>query len=346
MDILAHRDQAEDALHDQARSRTPTAPRLAAVAGADAALDGLPLIDEPGARFRTDARSASTVSAYQRDWRDFTAWCRAHQLDALPATPATLTLYVADLAARLKVATIGRRLVAISVAHAEAGHATPLADPGARAAWRSVQRRLGVAQTARKALTVADVRSVVAALPETAAGSRDRALILVGFAGALRRAELVGLDVADVALTDEGAVLTVRRSKTDQLGQGRQVGIPRGTSPTTCPVGALAAWLARLGEDDGPIFCSVDRNGKIRRSRLGGSDVARIVKRAVGAVGLPPERYSGHSLRRGLATAAARAGVAPRDIMRQTGHRSLAMVERYVEEGTIFQNNAAASVGL
>jgi integrase len=192
----------------------------------------------------------------------------------------------------------------------------------------------------------ADIKALVAALPETPYGLRDRALLLLGFAGAFRRSELVVLDVGDVAIAREGAIVTVRRSKTDQEGAGQQVGVPRGKQPASCSVRALLAWLELLDADAGPIFRSVDRLGRIRPTRLGDRDVARIVKRAAARADLDPRRYAGHSLRARLATSAAIAGVEERAIMAQTRHRSVAVARRYIRDGSLFRGNAAAAVGL
>jgi hypothetical protein len=154
------------------------------------------------------------------------------------------------------------------------------------------------------------------------------------------------LDVGDVEITRAGAIVTVRRSQTDQEGEGQKVGVSRGKHPATCPVRALVAWLVLLDADGGPIFRSVDRLGRIRATRLGDRDVARVVKRAAARADLHPRRYAGDSLRAGLATAAAIAGVEERAIMAQTRHRSVAVARRYIRDGSLFRGNAAATVGL
>ncbi len=175
---------------------------------------------------------------------------------------------------------------------------------------------------------------------------RDRALLLLGFAGAMRRSELVGLDVADVVETADGLVVTIRRSKTDQEGQGRKIGIPYGSKLATCPVRSLRAWKARAKITEGPLFRQVNRHGKVLEGRLGDRTVALVVKRAVAATGVDATNYAGHSLRAGLATAAAMAGVSERVIQGQTGHKSLPILRRYIREGSLFRENAAAEVGL
>ena len=314
----------------------------AASAGLPATLDAL------GERVRgylDAARSENTHRAYAADWRHFAAWCAAHERPALPAEAATLVLYLTAHAEALKISTLQRRLVSIAQAHRAAGLPTPTADAGVASVWRGIRRRVGTAQVGKAALLTDDVRAMVTALPATTGGIRDRALLLVGFAGALRRSELVALDVADVELVRDGAIITVRRSKTDQEGQGRKVGIPRGKHAATCPVRALTAWLERL-DGSGPIFRAVDRLGRIRPTRLSDQDVARIVKRAAVAAGLDPSRYAGHSLRAGLATSAAAAGVEERAIMQQTGHKSVTVARRYIRDGNLFRGNAAAAVGL
>jgi integrase len=176
-------------------------------------------------------------------------------------------------------------------------------------------------------------------------GIRDRALLLIGLAGSFRRSELVALNVDDVQVIGDGLVVTLRRSKTDQEGEGRKVGIPYGSNPETCPVRALRAWQEASGIEAGALFRSVSRHGKIG-GRLSGFAVAIIVKRYAGAVGLEAAGYSGHSLRAGLATAAAIRGASERSIMAQTGHKSAAMVRRYIRDGSLFRENAAAKVGL
>ena len=187
---------------------------------------------------------------------------------------------------------------------------------------------------------------MVTALPDGILGTRDRALLLVGFSSACRRSELVGLDHQDVQPTSDGLVLTLRRSKTDQEGAGRSIGVPYGSDPNTCPVRSLAAWLDASGITAGPIFRPINRHGHVGSSRLSDRSVALIVKKYAAAAGLGPQHYSGHSLRAGLATSAAAAGASERAIMAQTGHRSAAMVRRYIRDGSLFRENAAAVVGL
>jgi integrase len=177
-------------------------------------------------------------------------------------------------------------------------------------------------------------------------GLRDRALILLGFAGAFRRSEVVGLNLADLAFSRDGLTVFLRRSKTDQEGQGRKIGIPYGANPETCPVRTLQTWLDQAALAEGPVFRSLNRHGQLRPRRLGGVDVARIVKKLAQRAGLDPAKYAGHSLRAGHATSAAASGASERSIMNQTGHRSVQMVRRYIREGSLFRENSAGKLGL
>jgi integrase len=177
-------------------------------------------------------------------------------------------------------------------------------------------------------------------------GTRDRALILLGFAGAFRRSELVGLDVEDCVFGKDGLTVTLRRSKTDQTGEGRKIGIPYGSNPDTCPVRNVQAWLEIAGATAGPLFRSINRHGQVQAGRLSGIDVARVVKKLAERAGLDAGKYAGHSLRAGHATAAAIAGASERSIMRQTGHRSVQMVRRYIRDGSLFRENSAGKLGL
>jgi len=296
--------------------------------------------------------SSNTRRAYRGDWSHFSAWCEGQGLVPMPAAPETVVLYLtahadgADGCRALSVGTLQRRLASLAVAHKVAGHEDPTKAAAVALAWRGIRRAKGVAPRGKAPALVQDVCRMIDALPEGILGTRDRALLLVGFAGAFRRSELVGLDRGDVEVTKDGAVVTVRRSKTDQEGEGRKVGIPYGSNPDTCPVRALAAWVEVAAIKDGPIFRPVNRYGQVLAGRLSGYAVALVVKRYAAQVGLDASRYAGHSLRAGLATSAADAGASERSIMAQTGHRSVAMVRRYIRDGSLFRENAAATVGL
>jgi integrase len=292
------------------------------------------------------SRAANTTRVYRTGWVQFTAWCDEHGVVALPAGPETVACYVADLAKVAKPATIDLRLAAISAAHRAAGHDSPTKEEAVRLVRRGVRRTLGTAQRQVRPITVPDLRVMLEGLGTNPAGCRDRALLLVGFAGALRRSELAGLDVADIIEGADGLTVHLRRSKTDQEGAGRTIGIPYGSNPITCPVRAWRAWLEVSGITEGPAFRPVDRHGHIRSTRLSAPAVALVLKRHAARAGLDPGEVAGHSLRAGLATSAASAGVPERVIAATTGHRGTAMLRRYIREGSLFRENAASAVGL
>jgi integrase len=171
-------------------------------------------------------------------------------------------------------------------------------------------------------------------------------VILLGFAGAFRRSELAGLSLEDCTFGKDGLTIMLRRSKTDQEGVGRKVGIPYGSNPETCPVRNLQTWIEQAGMTSGPVFRSINRHGQVRAGRLTGMDIARVVKKLARRAGLDPAKYAGHSLRAGHATSAAIAGASERSIMNQTGHWSVQMVRRYIRNGSLFRENSAGKLGL
>jgi integrase len=297
--------------------------------------------------YARNAKAAATRRGYASDWRQFSAWCERAGLSSLPAEPRTVALYIADLAETRRPATISRHMAAIAAAHKAVGLESPasMKHGAVSSVWQGIRRTHGAAQNAKAPVLVEDLRRMVDNLRPGVIGTRDRALLLVGFAGAFRRSELVALNADDVQFTSDGLVVTLRRSKTDQEGEGRKVGIPYGSNPETCPVRALRAWQDASGIEAGPLFRSVTRHGKIC-GRMSGYAVALVLKRYAVATGLESTAYSGHSLRAGLATSAAIAGASERSIMAQTGHRSSAMVRRYIRDGSLFRENAAAKVGL
>jgi integrase len=292
------------------------------------------------------ARAESTLRSYRTVWRYFRAWCKLHERTPLPALPETLALYLADRSDELKVATLQRHLAAIGEAHRTAGHPSPAEDAFVRAVWSGIRRTKGVAPEGKAPALTEDVRLMVDTLPESLMGTRDRALLLLGFAGAFRRSELVALDRRDLQITSAGITVTLRRSKTDQEGAGRKVGIPYGSRPHTCPVRSLLAWLEDSRITEGPVFRRMNRHGHLLPHRLSDRGVARIVQRCAEAAGLDPALYAGHSLRAGHSTSAAMAGASERSIMKQTGHTSAAMVRKYIRMASLFQENSAADLGL
>jgi integrase len=322
-------------------------PDSLAVVAAGAPLARLETLVDAARGFAQAARSPRTRDAYRKAWATFAGWCEGHGLPPLPAEPATVALFVsARASAGRTVATIAQSLAAIGEAHKLAGQPSPCEAREVREVWKGVRRTLGVAPRQKAAATVDVLRTMARALPVTARGTRDRAILVVGMAAALRRSELAGLDVGDVAFVADGLEITIRRSKTDQDGRGAVVGVPHGSDPVTCPVRTLRAWLDASVIAEGPVFRGIDRGGRVRSERLTGHAIARIVKRAASLAGLDSRVFSGHSLRAGLATSSAKAGKPDRAIMRQGRWTSRAMVDRYVRAVDVFEENAASGIGL
>jgi site-specific recombinase XerD len=294
------------------------------------------------------AKAKNTLRAYDADWRDFAAWCGEQARTALPAGPETVALYLTDRASTLKTSSLSRRLTAIARRHQALGYPSPASMQHATVSevWKGIQRTKGTAQQGKTPLLTAHIRQVIEMLPDTLQGARDRALLLAGFAGGFRRSELAALEVSDLKETEQGYVVNLRRSKTDPTAQGRPVALPYGSDPLTCPVRALRSWLEMAGITAGPLFRAVDQFDMAEDTPLDPDSVAYIVKRAVERIGLETKEFAGHSLRAGLATQAAMNGASELAIMKQTGHRSLATVRKYIREGSLFRDNAATKLGL
>ena len=307
------------------------------------------------------ARAPNTIKAYRYDLEHFAAWCKvdAGGLSPLPADPRTVALYVTDLAGRggpdgqgLKAATLQRRLAAIGQLHQEAGLEDPTKTKAVRNTYRGIVREIGTYQEGKAPMVAATVRRVFAAFERDRgpAAVRDRAIILLGLAGGYRTSELISLLVEDVEFVDEGAVVLLRSSKTDQQATGTYKGIPFGSDPVTCPVSHLAGWISVLREnrmaDEGPLFHAVGRYGNLRSGNMARESVTRMVAKRAAEAGLPPGRYSGHSLRAGLVTGAAEKGAPDNTIMNQSKHKSLATLNRYKRTLGLFDDNAASYLGL
>jgi len=261
----------------------------------------------------------------------------------VPAEPAVVASYLAAHAEMLSVATLVRRIATLSKAHETRGLPNPCRSEIVRATMRGVKRTRGVAQREAKPLLREDLFRVLDAMVEGVKNARDRALLLIGFAGGFRRSEIVALNCDDVERVRQGLIVTLRRSKTDQEGVGRKVGIPFGRT-RHCPVLALDRWLAVSGIEAGPIFRPVDRHGRVASERLSGEAVSLVVKERVAVAGMEPTGFSGHSLRAGFATSAVQAGVPTLKIRNQTGHASDVMLARYVRDGELFVDNAAGAL--
>lgn len=295
------------------------------------------------AQLAAASMATNTQHAYSGDWSSFCAYAQRSGLTV--GDPQTVAAYVAQLVeSGAPWATISRRLSGIRAAYRLAGLDDATAHPAVRQTVKGARRTVTAATPNQKApVLVEELRAMLDVLGACTIGHRDRALLLVGFGLGARRSELVALDVADLDFSARGVAVTIRRSKTDQAGAGRVVALPYGRH-ATCPVKALRAWLDVAGITSGPVFRGVNRHGQVSPSRLTDKAVALVVKSVATRAGLDSTRLAGHSLRAGLVTTCALAGVTDDAIMRQTGHTSTAMVRRYTRVADAYRNNAAGAV--
>jgi len=282
-------------------------------------------------RYIENALALNTRKAYRADMDHYRAWG-----GAVPSSPEVIAAYLTAHAEALSIATLQRRLVSIAKAHTMLNYTNPTKSDLVKLTLRGIRCVHGKPQALKDDLTI-----MLSHCTDTAKGKRDAALLLIGFCGALRRSELVSIKFKDMEFTSQGIVLTLLRSKTDQTGQGRKIGIPKGRG-RICPVASFGSWLEASGIQEGPVFRSVTKGGVISSEALSDKAVADIVKDYAAKAGLNAERYSGHSLRAGLATSAAQHGVSSWKIRQQTGHRSEMMLSRYIRDGNLFTDNAAA----
>jgi len=287
-------------------------------------------------------KAAATRRAYGTDFLIFRAWCEGCQLDAVPASPATVAAFLAHEASRnVKTSTIGRRVAAIRYAHKLAGFDTPTDDERVKATVRGIRRTLGTAKSKKAPATAERLLAMAANTCAGLKGLRDRALLLLGFAGAFRRSELVALDISDIEETPDGMKVTIRRSKTDQEGAGQVIAIPFGK--IACPIAALKEWIAVAGIQSGAIFCSINRHGRVGE-RLTDQSVSDIVKEHAARLRLDPKQFAGHSLRAGFLTSAASRGASIFKMMDVSRRRSVDTLRGYVRDAELFRDHAGAGL--
>lgn len=330
--------------------------------GADALalLDEVPLTEEE-AGYVEAARAANTLRGYRFDWREFSTWTIAHDVEALPVAGSTITGYLTELAgAGAKVGTMSRRLSAIKFTHQL--HDLPDPTTGARvvAVWEGIRRTHSTPPVQSTPLMPPVLFDVLDACPSVKtwrtrgredevdlAGLRDRALILLGFVAALRRSEIASIDVADVAEHPNGLVVGIGRSKTNQVGEAAElVVLPRAANPERCPVTAIARWREAAGIETGPLLRAIGKNNQPSLGRLHPESVNKIIQAAIARAGIDARSYSAYSLRAGFVTYAHLRGSSDRAIAHQTRHRSLASVGTYVRVHTAWTDNAATTLGL
>jgi site-specific recombinase XerD len=296
--------------------------------------------------FAKASKAKSTQAAYSSDFRIFDAWARQRGLSSLPATPATVCAFLAaQTGLGKRASTLGRRLAAIGYFHRLANEPSPVGDETIKATLSGIRRSIGAAPVRKKAATSDIVLSMVGtAGNDSLRQLRDRAILLVGFASAMRRSELVAPNVEDLEWTAEGVLIHIRRSKTDQEGMGASVAVPRGA--TACPVAALRAWIEAAGITDGAVFRRIwnKRNQRITDQRLHGRAIAMIVKAGAQRLGFDVSAFGAHSLRSGLVTSAVKRGVSLLKICDQTRHKSIEMLRTYCRDAELFVGNAAAGL--
>lgn len=299
-------------------------------------------------QYAAGADATNTQRAYASDWKQFMDWCKKRKVRPLPSNPDDIARYIRDCAEKqnLKISTIRRRLAAISQAHKRSGYETPCEEWVVKNTMKRLRREIGRPARGKAPLLVEDLKDMLTHCPPTLAGQRDKALLLIGYTSALRRSELVQLEVEDMTGSDDGIVVLIRKSKTDQKRDGRKVAIPFGKDPETCPVRALLKWLEAANIIEGPVFRGFTRAGTTRTTPLSDRMVAEIVKTYCSKIKKRVALFSGHSLRSGLATSAAIAGASERSIQQQTGHKSIMMLRRYIRDASLFRENAAAKLDL
>ena len=296
-----------------------------------------------------NSKAQNTVRAYKSDFEDFSLFCVKNGFNNLPTEPKIISLYLTFLSSNnIKISTIKRRLVSISVIHKIKGHYLDCKHPIIVQNFMGIKRLRGVNQKGKKPLLINDLKLIIDVINKEKEPDikklRNKALLLIGFAGGFRRNELVGLDLEDVEFVFEGLKITLKKSKTDQFGEGLIKGIPHFENSLYCPVASLKRWLNISKIKKGPIFVRFSKGSNKTYSRLTDQSVALIIKDYLSKAGINNQNYSGHSLRSGFATSAAEAGAEERSIMAMTGHKSTEMVRRYIKEANIFKNNALQKV--
>jgi len=284
-----------------------------------------------------NSKANNTLRAYQSDFRDFSSFCAKNGFSSMPTEPKIIALYITNLSKTSKFSTLKRRIASISVIHKLKGHYLDTKHPIIMENLHGIKRTLGSRQKAKKPILINDLKLIIKALDEEKKEKlRNRALILVGFAGGFRRSELVNLENEDIEFVDEGVKILIKRSKTDQSGEGITKAIPHFDNQEFCPVIALKEYIKSKSK-------SKNSNNK-KIFEISDKSVALIIKRYAKIAGLDPSRYAGHSLRSGFATTAAEFGAEERNIMAMTGHKTTQMVRRYIQDANLFKNNALNKV--
>ena len=291
------------------------------------------------------SKANNTIRAYKSDFNDFGAFCSKHGFKSLPTEPKIIALYLTYLTNKdAKMSTLRRRLVSISMIHKHKGHYLDTKHPVIIENLMGIKRKKGSIQKGKKPLLINHLKAIVKVIDEDKAEEikkiRDKTIILTGFGGGFRRTELISIDYDDLEFVPEGLKITLRRSKTDQFGEGMIKGLPYFSNTKYCPVFHLKKWLELSKIKDGPIFRRFAKGNSLTKHRLTDQTVVLIIKRYLEIAGIDNQNFSGHSLRSGFATVTAESGADERSIMAMTGHKTTQMVRRYIKEANLFKNNA------
>jgi site-specific recombinase XerD len=295
------------------------------------------------------SKAINTIRAYKSDFKDFGAFCAKHTFRVLPTEPKIVALYLTYLSAKdAKVSTLKRRLVSIGMIHKLKGHYLDTKHPVIIENLMGIKRTKGSIQIGKKPILINHLKAIVDEInkekTEEIKKIRDKSIILVGFAGGFRRTELISVDYEDLEFVSEGVKITLRKSKTDQFGEGMTKGLPYFTNETYCPVAHLKKWIKISNIKDGPVFRRFAKGCSLTSNRLTDQSIALLIKRYLALAGIENKNYSGHSLRSGFATVSAESGADERSIMAMTGHKTTQMVRRYIREANIFKNNALSKI--
>ena len=297
------------------------------------------------------SKANNTVRAYKSDFNDFGVFCAQNGFKSLPSEPNIVSLYLTHLSTKdAKISTLKRRLVSIGVIHKLKGHYLDTKHPSIIENIMGIKRRKGSLQISKKPILINSLKLIIDAIDQQNKQEikkfRDRSIILIGFSGGFRRNEIVSLDYDDLDFVPEGLKINIKRSKTDQFGEGFTKALPYFDSSQYCPVISLKNWLNISKITSGPIFRRFLKGSKLSENRLTDQTVAILIKEYLNLAGINSKNYSGHSLRSGFATSAAESGVEERNIMAMTGHKSTEMVRRYIKEANLFKNNALNKIKL
>ena len=292
-----------------------------------------------------NSKAINTVRAYKSDFNDFDLFCSLNGFKSLPTEPGIISLYLTNLSTKnIKMSTLKRRLVSIGVIHKLKGHYLDTKHPAIIENIMGIKRRKGSIQKSKKPLLINDLKKIINVIDQANKEEinklRDRSIILIGFSGGFRRNEIVSLDYNDLDFMQDGLKITLRRSKTDQFGEGLIKGLPYFDNTQYCPVISISKWLEISKINSGPLFRRFKKGLGLSDNRLTDQTVALLIKEYLNLAGIDNKNYSGHSLRSGFATSAAESGAEERNIMAMTGHKSTEMVRRYIKEANLFKNNA------